>query len=323
MKFENISVPCGVPNLDWFKNLELPKFRTANVVGLEIRDCSSIIYTNDRGQEINVARSTGTDYVNREKIKNSIEVNGIQVDVIPPVILPDGTSVDGFTRGGALKVLQQEKWVYLVVDLKSEFSIEDLKDELGLGCNNHSPSKPASEDDFEVRLRNWITRQENSPTVQECMNWWNSIPHSFSQKVVENRCNKVVNNIMASSSMVSFNKEAAETVAKKILKEKLPENAAVIAINNGNTTYHKRAFFEALESVAEGKIPVPVGFLQNVTAENADDERKKLAKQIAKLNKLFRVSAEKYNTDPTFELLSIEGFVPQALGIEDPSELIR
>jgi hypothetical protein len=323
MKFENISVPCGVPNLDWFKNLELPKFRTANVVGLEIRDCSSIIYTNDRGQEINVARSTGTDYVNREKIKNSIEVNGIQVDVIPPVILPDGTSVDGFTRGGALKVLQQEKWVYLVVSLKPGFSIEDLKDELGLGCNNHSPSKPASEDDFEIRLRNWITRQENSPTVQECMNWWNSIPHSFSQKVVENRCNKVVNNIMASSSMVSFNKEAAETVAKKILKEKLPENAAVIAINNGNTTYHKRAFFEALESVAEGKIPVPVGFLQNVTAENADDERKKLAKQIAKLNKLFRVSAEKYNTDPTFELLSIEGFVPQALGIEDPSELIR
>jgi len=209
MKFEKISVPCGVPNLDWFSGLELPKFRTANVVGLEIRDCSSIIYTNDKGQEINVARSTGTDYVNREKIKTSIEVNGIQVDVIPPVILPDGTSVDGFTRGGALKVMEQEKWVYLVVGLKPGFSIEDLKDELGLGCNNHSPSKPATEDDFEVRLRNWIARQESSPTVQECMNWWNSIPHSFSQKVVENRCNKVVNNIMASSRMVSFNKEAA------------------------------------------------------------------------------------------------------------------
>lgn len=323
MKFQKISVPCGVPNLDWFKNLELPKFRTANVIGLEIRDCSYIIYTNDRGQEINVARSTGTDYVNREKIRNSIEVNGIQVDVIPPVILPDGTSVDGFTRGSVLKVLEQEKWIYLVVDLKDGFFIEDLKDELGLGCNNHSPSKPATEDDFEVRLRNWMARQEDSPTVQECMNWWNSIPHSFSQKVVENRCNKVVNNIMACSSMVSFNKEAAETVAKKILKEKLPENAAVIAINNGNTTYHKRAFFEALESVAEGKVPVPVGFLQNVTAEKADDERKKLIKQIAKLNKMFRVAAEKYNTDPTFELLSIEGFVPQALGIEDPSELVR
>lgn len=323
MKFQKISVPCGVPNLDWFKNLELPKFRTANVIGLEIRDCSYIIYTNDRGQEINVARSTGTDYVNREKIRNSIEVNGIQVDVIPPVILPDGTSVDGFTRGSVLKVLEQEKWIYLVVDLKDGFFIEDLKDELGLGCNNHSPSKPATEDDFEVRLRNWMARQEDSPTVQECMNWWNSIPHSFSQKVVENRCNKIVNNIMACSSMVSFNKEAAETVAKKILKEKLPENAAVIAINNGNTTYHKRAFFEALESVAEGKVPVPVGFLQNVTAEKADDERKKLIKQIAKLNKMFRVAAEKYNTDPTFELLSIEGFVPQALGIEDPSELVR
>jgi hypothetical protein len=323
MKFEKISVPCGIPKLDWFKNLELPKFRTANVIGLEIRDCSSIIYTNDKGQEINVARSTGTDYVNREKIRNSIEVNGIQIDAIPPVILPDGTSVDGYTRGGALNGLKQEKWVYLVVGLKPEFSIEDLKDELGLGCNNHSPSKPATEDDFEVRLRNWIARQEDSPTVQECMNWWNSIPHSFSQKVVENRCNKVVNNIMASSSMVSFSKEAAETLAKKILKQKLPENAAVIAINNKNKTYYQRAFFEALQAVADGKDPFPVGFLQNVTAEKADDERKKLTKEIAKLNKMFRVAAEKYNTDPTFELLSIEGFVPQALGIEDPSELVR
>ena len=323
MKFENISVPCGVPKLDWFKNLELPKFRTANVVGLEIRDCSSIIYTNDKGQEINVARSTGTDYVNRERIKTSIEVNGIQIDVIPPVILRDGTSVDGFTRGGALKVLEQEKWVYLVVGLKDGFSIEDLKDELGLGCNDHSPSKPSTEDDFEVRLRNWILRQESSPTVQECMNWWNSISHSFSQKIVENRCNKVVNNIMASSSMVSFNKVEAETVAKKILKEKLPENAAVIAINNGNKTYYQRAFFEALQVVSNGKVPVPVGFLQNVTAEKADDERKKLTKNIAKLNKMFRVAAERYNTDPTFELLSIEGFVPQALGAEDPDKLVR
>ena len=323
MKFEKISVPCGVPNLDWFKNLELPKFRTANVIGLEIRDCSSIIYTNDKGQEINVARSTGTDYVNRERIKTGIEVNGIQIDVIPPVILRDGTSVDGFTRGGALKVLEQEKWVYLVVGLKDGFSIEDLKDELGLGCNDHSPSKPSTEDDFEVRLRNWILRQESSPTVQECMNWWNSISHSFSQKIVENRCNKVVNNIMASSSMVSFNKVEAETVAKKILKEKLPENAAVIAINNGNKTYYQRAFFEALQVVSNGKVPVPVGFLQNVTAEKADDERKKLTKNIAKLNKMFRVAAERYNTDPTFELLSIEGFVPQALGAEDPDKLVR
>jgi hypothetical protein len=323
MKFQKISVPCGVPKLDWFKNLELPKFRTANVIGLEIRECSSIIYTNDKGQEINVARATGTDYVNREKIKNSIEVNGVQVDVIPPVILPDGTSIDGFTRGGALKVLEQEKWVYLVVDLKDGFSIEDLKDELGLGCNNHSPSKPATEEDFEVRLRGWAVRREKTPTVQECMNWWNDIPHSFSQKVVENRCTKVVNNIMASTSMVSLNKEAAAILAKDILKEKLPENAKVIAINNGNTTYYKRAFFEALEVVAEGKVPFPVGFLQNVTAERADDERKKLTKQVAKLNKMFRVAAEKYNNDPTFELLSIEGFVPQALNLEDDDKLIR
>lgn len=323
MNFFKMNIPCDVPQLDWFKDLELPKFRTADVVGLEIRDCSSIIYTNDKGQEVNVARSTGTDYVNREKIKNSIEVKGIQVDVIPPVILSDGTSIDGFTRGGALKSLGQEKWIYLVVKLRDGFSIEDLNDELGLGCNNHSPSKPATEEDFEVRLRNWIIRQENYPTVQECINWWNSIPHSFKQKAVETRCNKVVNNIMASVSMISFDKVEVETTVKKILKEKLPENAAVIAINNGNKTYYQRAFFEALQAVANGKDPFPVGFLQNVTAEKANDERKKLTKEIAKLNKMFRVAAEKYNTDPTFELLSIEGFIPQALNIEDDTELVK
>ena len=128
---------------------------------------------------------------------------------------------------------------------------------------------------------------------------------------------------MSSSSMVSFSKEAAETLVKKILKQKLPENASVIAINNGNGTYFQRALYEALQIVADGKDPFPVGFLQNVTAEKADDERNKLTKQIAKLNKMFRVAAEKYNTDPTFELLSIEGFVPQALGIEKSDELVK
>jgi hypothetical protein len=322
MKFQKINVPCGIPKLDWFKNLELPQFRTANVVGLEIRDCSSIVYTNDNGQEVNVARSTGTDYVNRESIKNSIQVNGIQVDVIPPVILSDGTSVDGFTRGGALKVLGQEKWVYLVVDLRDGFSMDDLKDELGLGCNNHSPSKPATAEDFQVRLRNWINRQESSPTLQDCIDWWNSIPHSFSQDVVENRCNKVINNIRAAGSMVSLSKQEAESIAKNILQDKLPKNGKVIAINNGSSTYYKRAVYEAMETVADGYVPLQVGFLSGVTAEDSSDERKKVIKNIAKINKMFRACAQKYNEDPTFELLSLEGFVPQALGIEDPDRLV-
>ena len=217
-----MNIPCDVPQLDWFKDLKLPKFRTADVVGLEIRDCSSIIYINSEGQEINVARSIGTDYANRDKIKTSIEVNGIQVDVIPPVILTDGSCIDGFSRGGALNLLEQQKWVYLVIKLRDGSSIEDLKDELGLGCNNHSPSKPATPEDFEIRLRNWITRQKIegiSPAVQDCINWWNDIPHTFTQVLVENRCNKILNNIKASSSMVSFDKPKAELTVIEILKD--------------------------------------------------------------------------------------------------------
>ena len=118
-------------------------------MGFEIRACDSIIYTNENGQVVNIARSTGTDYDNRDKISTSIQSNGMQVDVLPPVILNDGTSVDGFTRGSALKKMGMEEWIYLVVDLKNGCNIEDLKDEIGLGCNNHSPSKPATLDDFE------------------------------------------------------------------------------------------------------------------------------------------------------------------------------
>jgi len=322
MKFQKINVPCGVPKLDWFKNLELPQFRTANVVGLEIRDCSSIVYTNDNGQEVNVARSTGTDYVNRESIKNSIQVNGIQVDAIPPVILSDGTSVDGFTRGGALKVLGQEKWVYLVVDLRDGFIMDDLNDELGLGCNNHSPSKPSTAEDFQVRLRNWINRQESSPTLQDCIDWWNSIPHSFSQDMVEKRCNKVLNNIRAAASMISYSKQEAESIAKEILKDSLPDKTKVIAINNGSSTYYKRALYEAMEIVASGGRPVQVGFLSGVTAEDSSDERQKLNDEIEKINHLFTACAVKYNQTPGFKLIDLQGFVPQALEIEDPNQLV-
>ena len=41
------------------------------------------------------------------------------------------------------------------------------------------------------------------------------------------------------------------------------------------------------------------------------------------MNRLFRSAAEKYNNNPTFELLSIEGFVPQALDIEKADELVK
>lgn len=319
--YEQIDIPCGIPQVEWFSNFKLPKFKTAKVIGIQVRDCDSIIYTNEQGQEVNIARAVGTDYQNRDKIKNSIEVRGLQVDVLPPVILKDGTSIDGFTRGQALKSLGQNKWVYTVVELKDGFDVEDLKDELGLGCNDHPPAKPATDKDFEVRLYSWINRQDTFPTFNQCVNWWNSIPHSFSQTVVENRCKKILDALKASNSMEALSKKEAETRAKKLLS--VDNKTHVIAINNKRSTYIERSFIQALEAVSKGLDVKAVGFLDGVPADEAEKAREELHKSVAKMNKLFRCYAQKYNEDPTFELISMEGFMPQMLEIENPNVLVK
>tara|TARA_B100001173_G_scaffold282345_1_gene267165 strand:+ start:202 stop:1182 length:981 start_codon:yes stop_codon:yes gene_type:complete len=326
MKFFQISteIPSNL-DVSWFDNFELPDFKTADVIGFEIRACDSIIYTNENGQVVNIARSTGTDYDNRDKISTSIQSNGMQVDVLPPVILNNGTSVDGFTRGASLKKLGMQEWIYLVVDLKEGSNIEDLKDEIGLGCNNHSPSKPATLDDFESRLRCWIGRQESTPTVDECIVWWNCIPHSFTQKGVRNRCEKVISNVNSKKSMISFNVEDGRRKVEEILKDKLSGTEYILPINyNGksNNTYMQRSFCQALEAVSRGQDVLTIGMVNNVTAERADEERKKLKREIAKYNKIFRAAATRYNNDPDFELFDLGGFLPQKLDEEDPTQLV-
>ena len=325
MKFQQINSSNNL-DVSWFDSFAIPKFRTADVIGFEIRDCDSITYTNDKGQVVNVARSTGTDYANRDRIMTSIESNGMQIDVLPPVILKDGTSVDGFTRGAALKQLKIEQWIYLVVDLKKGFDLEDLKDELGLGCNNHSPSKPATPEDFQVRLNQWIQRQDKIPTVQECVDWWNSIPHSFSQKTVLNRCESTLSGIHAAATMESYDVEKARIKATEIMKNELSGKEKILPINyNGksNDTYLKRTFWQSMETAAEGKTPILIGIVNNVPASEAEQARKALRRDIARMNKIFRSAVERYNQDPEFELFNFEGFIPQILGEEDPNQLVK
>jgi hypothetical protein len=319
--YKKLQTPFDVPNLEWFSEFKYPKFQTAQVVGLEIRDCNSILYKNAKGQENNVARAVGTSSLNRDNLKMSIEANGIQIDACPPIILEDGTSIDGFTRGRALKSLRQEKWVYLVVKLKDDCNIEDLKDEIGLGCNNHAHSKPATPEDFEVRLAKWISRQDKIPHLHECMFWWNQISHSFTQTKVENRCKKVLNNIKASENMVSFDKKRAEKFASDVLE--IDNYTHIIAINNNKNFYVERAFMEAMKAIASGKKVIAVGFLKNVLSENVQEERENLVAQIAEYNSIynfvFRSFAEKCDIE-NFEMeepiIEFKGFVPQILNQE-------
>lgn len=324
--YKKIEIPCGVPDLNWFSDLEVPTFNTAKFVGFEIRDCDSIIYTNNLGQVVNVVRATGTDYINADKIKNNIEVKGIQIDSLPPVILEDGTSIDGFTRGYALKSLGQNKWVYTVVKLEDGYELEDLKDELGLGCNDHPPSKAADIKDFKVRLANWIDRYQkrNSdklPTLDQCLDWWASIRHSIKEEKVKSACEDVLNKIRTKSSMSSLKKEEAESKARKMLE--CDNQTEVIAINNKRSTYIERAFIQALNAISDNKNVKVVGFLSDVPAEEAKKARQQLKKDVQKLNKMFRNYAQKYNDDVINDLITIEGFIPQILDEEDATELVR
>ena len=326
--YKKLQTPCDVPQLEWFSEFKYPKFNTAQVVGLEIRECKSISYKNSKGQENNVARATGTSALNRDNLKMSIEANGIQIDACPPIILEDGTSIDGFTRGRALKSIGQDKWIYLVVKLKDDCNIEDLKDEIGLGCNNHAHSKPAKPEDFEVRLAKWISRQDKTPHLHECMSWWNQISHSFTQIVVENRCKKVLKNIKASNNMVTFSKKQAEKFASDYFN--VDNYTQVIAINNGRSTYVERAFTDAMKGIASGKKVIAVGFLQNVLSENAQEEREQLVEEIEELNSIysfvFQSFAEKCGLNK-FEMeepiINFKGFVPQIIDVESNDELIE
>ena len=338
MEFRSL-ITDQTSNLDiaWFDNFDLPNFRTAEVVGFEIRSCDSIIYTNSNDQVVNVARSTGTDYANRDRIMNTIESRGMQIDVLPPVILQNGEAVDGFTRGSALARLNVQEWIYLVVKLRDGFHSEDLKDEMGLGCNDHSPCKPAQPEDFEVRLRKWIQRYHDHhqayPSKKECIAWWNNIPNSFSDKIRDNRIEKVLNDISSDSSVVSYDGKEATAQAKIILQDKLDRSKldAIIPINfkalkgknnASNGTYLDRAFCRSMFHARDGKQSTIVGFISHVSAEQIAQERKNLVEEVARYNKAFRAAVQQYNTDPTFELFTVEGFLPQVLDHEDGNELI-
>lgn len=307
------------PKLEWFDNLEFPVFRTIRFLGLEIRHVDSIIYVNDKGQIVNLARETGTDNVNAAGIKSSLLSQGLCVSEVPPIILEDGRLIDGYTRQSVIVDIKQDKWVYLVAELNDGFSIEDAYDEVGLGANNHLTCKPATIKDFKKRLSAWANRQDSVPTLQDCINWFNSIPHSFDDKQVKKACEDVINKHLTSVSMESFNAKTAASLGAEILD---CQGKKVLAINNSNTTYFERVVYDQLMHFDEtGSVAPVVGFLDKVSAEDAETNRKNLRKKAAKVNRAFAKLIVKYQEDPEFVFFPFEGCVGQQVGVESRYQL--
>lgn len=307
------------PQVEWFSALEFPVFRTVRSLRLEVRDVDSIVYVNEKGQIVNLARELGTDNLNAAGIKSSLLSQGLCVTEVPPIILEDGRLIDGYTRQAVIVDLKQTTWVYLVVELNPGFTIEDAYDEVGLGANNHLTCKPATIKDFKKRLSSWINRQDSVPTLQDCINWFNNIPHSFDDKQVKKACEDVINSHLTAVSMESFNAKTAATLGAEILHR---QGQKVLAINNSNSTYFERVVFDQLMYFDEtGDIAPLVGFLDKVSSEDATLHRKNIRKKVARVNRALAKLVVKYQEDPEFMFLPFNGCLGQQVGVEDRRKL--
>ena len=308
------------PKVEWFENLPLPEGRTYKVTHREVRDLLSIIATDENGQERNEVRATGTDNNNKNALKSSIVSRGVKIDSQPPFIFADGRLTDGWTRFSALQETAFTRWIFNIVAVKEGFTEDDVRDEIGLGQNDHPPSKAATPDDFKKRLARWASLQKEVPSLGDCISWVNNIPHSFTQQQVINIADSVVTSQLASKSMEHYDAPKAKKFAGRVL----PKNVVPIAMNcNGNSTYYRRAALEALELHAAGRDHAIVGFLQNIIAEDADEARQVAIEKMEYYNECFEKAFEARFRDSNFKMFNLEGFVPQILDVEDSEELIR
>ena len=309
---------CDTPQLEWYRDLVIPTFRTVDVIGLEIMNTNDITYLNDDGQVVNLARSTGTDKQNENGIRNSLDHQGIDINSLPPVCLDTKQLIDGFTRHSSILDLGAQKYVYLVTKLKEGFTIDDAIDEMGLGLNLHPQSKSATLLDFKKRLTNYITRFEESNdtkfTVTDGKEWFDRIPNVFSDEQIGKAVEDSIRGIRSKENMCSYNKVQAEKKCSEILN--IDKNN-ILALNTSSSTYIDRGIVEALNYFDEnGTVPTVVAFLSKVEAEDADAERRKVMRRIKALNNVMIRLMNEYKKDPEFNLINFVGFAPQVIDKE-------
>ena len=209
-----------------------------------------------------------------------------------------------------------EYWVYNVVKPGEGYTWSDVWDEIGLGANNHPPSKSSTRGDFTKALARWVTIQEQEPTQGQCVDWINNIPHSFSQEIVTNIAQKVLKTQRASSTVESF--DSKQVVAR--VGKNYTNRTEVIPFNlSGNSTYLKRSAFDVLESIANPKKSerVGVGFVKDIPAEEINVVRENGLKSIEEINNLFEAAFQvRMKKGSAFKLLDIKYMMPQVIDVE-------
>ena len=211
-------IPGQKPDLAWYDSLPLPEGRTYRVKRRVCRELDSINTTNSAGQEGNVVRSVGTDNVNQELIKNNMAVNGLLTSVQPGYVF-NNDLYDGFTRFNSMLDLGWLEAIFNKLELKEGFTEQEMRDEIGLGANNHPPSKAATINDFKKRLNGYISSYKSEhnvlPTTGNCIDWVNNIPHSFVQKQVIDLVDACLKSHRCTASVVAFDAQKANSFAAK------------------------------------------------------------------------------------------------------------
>lgn len=316
--FRKLPTASSCPDVDWFKDLPLPKGRTFVCTGREKIKLDQIERTNEQGQVVNIARELGTNKENVQDLANNIKINGVLLDAQPPFVGTNDRLFDGFTRTEAIIGMGLEYWVFNVVKPKKGFSWSEVWDEIGLGANNHPPSKSATRGDFSKALARWVAIQEQEPTQGQCVDWINNIAHSFSSEIVSNIAKGVLTNERARQSMESV--DPKDVIARVSNEENFTNRVEIIPINiSGNDTYVKRAIFQALKAVSNPKKDMirGVGYLKGVPAEKAEETRKEGMKLLDEYNDMFEEAfQQRLKVGAKYRLIDVDYIYPQIIDVE-------
>jgi len=318
-KFRKLPTASSCPDVDWYEDLPLPEGRTFVCTGRQQIQIDQIKRTNTEGQIANIARQVGTIKENVQELENSIKLNGVLLDAQPPFVGDNMQLQDGWSRLDAILRLGVEYWVFNIVQPKKGFTWRDVSDEIGLGANDHPPSRAATRGDFTTRLASWVAIQEKEPTQGQCVDWVNNIPHSFPQKIVTNIAEQVLRGERASKTVESFE---TKDVIKRVHEEinTLTESVDIIPFNmSGNSTYFTRATFEVLRSISNKNkdARVSVGYTKGIPANEIDAVREAGLKNVQRINDMFEAAFQlRSDKGKEFKLLDIDYMMPQVIDVE-------
>ena len=322
MTFRKIDFPCGKPEVNWYikdcKNI--PQFKSVYSIGFQIREIKALKNVNADGQLKNPARSQGIDYDNVNKIQYSFINQGVDSSIMPPIILPDGTVIDGNNRVEAYRQIGAQYVLVYCVEINEGFTIDDVYDEVGLGMNNHLVSKPMTLKDCKVRLHRYFKRIEE-PSLEKGVEWFESFNHFFSEKEVNDAVQDVIQKERVADTMSPYNKKStAKYIEEKSLGNFIPLN---VNVKDSRSLMHylSREVLSIIDKTSKtGKVPELLGFLSNCEAEDAEEQRRKTMKLIKMYNKKFNnvlmlmKAAEEDGED--FELIRLNKWMAQITDVE-------